>query len=53
MTGVSSLVCFVLLSLPLTMSDEMYKMDCALAGGCVQFAGAGVGGGAVGEMRTI
>ena len=46
MTGVSSLVCFVL---PSPSADAGWTV--LGAGGCVQFAG--VGGGAVGEMMTI
>ena len=49
MTGVSSLVCFVLPSPP--SADAGWTV--LGAGGCVQFAGVGGGGGAVGEMMTI
>ena len=54
MTGVSSLVC-VVLSSPHDAGWDVWCMRWTVlgAGGCVQFAGAGVGGGAVGEMMTI
>ena len=51
MTGVSSLVCVVLL--PSRCRMRCMRWTVLGAGGCVQFAGAGVGGGAVGEMMTI
>ena len=49
MTGVSSFVCFVLPSPPSAGAGWTVLG----AGGCVQFAGVGGGGGAVGEMMTI